>query len=400
MLEFNKLDYTQKQKVVRACAFLFSPEDACNIEFLHNIQVADVKTAFRRKARMYHPDLHRSAPPDVLELRRERFIKIRDSYETLVDVLPDEKKPIVWDVQKRKPKLVAVGGAKGGIGKSVFTTNLGVTLAGEGGKTIIADLDLGGANTHLYLGVTRLSKTLNDFLGNRFEKLDEIIVSTDYGPDIIGGDSSALGAANIHFSKKMKLIQALHQLDADYVIADLGGDTSYNMLDFYNAAELHFVMTTCEPASYLDAYNFIKVSLLRKLMRDNPVGAEEGHRDSRYVNIIKSFIGEKKGTINDLLKLMSTEYPEGVRRVKRILNRYRPVLIINKTESSDDVSGVSERIRSVAGKMLSIEVETVMPLPFDKNIEMSTRELFPVMSKYPDSQTGEWFKQFVKKYVI
>lgn len=42
-------------------------------------------------------------------------------------------------------------------------------------------------------------------------------------------------------------------------IMDLGGDTSYNVIDLFLAADTGFVLTTCDPASYLDAYSFIKV---------------------------------------------------------------------------------------------------------------------------------------------
>jgi Mrp family chromosome partitioning ATPase len=49
---------------------------------------------------------------------------------------------------QRKPengKLIAVGGAKGGIGKSLFSINMAVMLSRMGFCTVIADLDLGSS---------------------------------------------------------------------------------------------------------------------------------------------------------------------------------------------------------------------------------------------------------------
>ncbi|NNL41181.1 MAG: P-loop NTPase, partial [Desulfobacterales bacterium] len=83
--------------------------------------------------------------------RRERFIKVKQAYETLVPYIFKEEK--IWPASDlRKSSIVAVGGAKGGIGKSMFSTNLGIYLSSLGKTTVLVDLDLGGANLHLYLG--------------------------------------------------------------------------------------------------------------------------------------------------------------------------------------------------------------------------------------------------------
>ena len=107
------------------------------------------------------------------------------------------------------------------------------------------------------------------------------MIPTKYGPQLIGGDSSQLGSANISFWSKLKLIKALRDLDADYVIIDLGSNTSFNILDFFLAADSRLVVTTCEPAAYLEAYNFIKVGLLRRLNRlfggESPDAGKKNH---------------------------------------------------------------------------------------------------------------------------
>ena len=41
-------------------------------------------------------------------------------------------------------KVIAVGGGKGGIGKSLISANLGVHLASRGAKVVLVDADLGG----------------------------------------------------------------------------------------------------------------------------------------------------------------------------------------------------------------------------------------------------------------
>lgn len=124
--------------------------------------------------------------------RKERFIKVKQAYETLVPYMLKEEK-ILPENDLRKSTIIAVGGAKGGIGKSIFSTNLGIYLSSLGKRTVLVDLDLGGANLHLYLGEWFLKYNINDYLNKSVPSLSDIMVSTKYGPDLVGGGSSQLG---------------------------------------------------------------------------------------------------------------------------------------------------------------------------------------------------------------
>ena len=53
----------------------------------------------------------------------------------------------------RVKQVWALGGGKGGIGKSLIASSLAITLARLGSKVVAVDLDLGGANLHTTLGV-------------------------------------------------------------------------------------------------------------------------------------------------------------------------------------------------------------------------------------------------------
>lgn len=404
MLQFDKLAVDKRQIVQRACSFLFSPEKAANTHFLNNLCKSDVKTAFRMKAKMYHPDLHRQDKSEMLLRRQERFLRIQNSYETLVGIFPKEEKVTTWKHKVKMKKIIAVGGAKGGIGKSVFAANLGVVLSGMGKKTVVADFDLGGANLHLYLGQTRIEKNINDYLNKKVNKIEDVLIQSSHGPIILGGDSSRLGSANIHFAKKIKLIKAIQSIEADYVIIDLGGDTSFNMIDFFNMADVKIVMTTCEPASYLDAYNFIKVALHRKLTR---IFSRESdiadQKDGKLEQLIRDSLllnAEKKFTINDLMKKVASEYPDKKAMLNSCLNQYNPTLLINKSNETSEAAGVAKRVKDVAAKMLSINVNVVAPVLFNKKTEESTKELVPVTVKYIDGYMANRIKEFVKNTVV
>jgi flagellar biosynthesis protein FlhG len=284
-----------------------------------------------------------------------------------------------------KGKIIAIGGAKGGIGKSLFAANLGVFLSNKGLRTVVVDLDLGGANLHLYLGETFINININDFLNKRVSTLQQTMINTKYGPLLIGGDSSQLGAANIHFTRKLKLMRAIKNLDADFIILDLGGDTSYNIIDFFLLADHGIVMTTCDPASYLDAYNFIKIALYRRLNR--LFGSESKYKeqkDSDLEQIIREATMPANGSeiekIEDLVEKVKRQLPRSLPVLNEALSTLKPYLVINRVPQNINVSKIVKRIQEVSSKMLSLKVRHLESIPYQPEIEASAINLVPIVA--------------------
>jgi len=69
--------------------------------------------------------------------------KIREPYEVL-KAYPPREDTTVFDRISGRRIIIAIGGAKRGIGKSIFAANLGVFLASKDKRTVLVDLDLGG----------------------------------------------------------------------------------------------------------------------------------------------------------------------------------------------------------------------------------------------------------------
>ncbi len=299
-------------------------------------------------------------------------------------------------------KIIAIGGAKGGIGKSLFVANLGVFLTQLGKRTVVVDLDLGGANLHLYMGIWSLARRIDDFLTLKVPTIGDIMTPTKYGPTLIGGGCGKLGTANLHFSRKLKLLRALKTIDADYVILDLGGDTTYNILDFYLAADQGFVLTTCEPASYLDAYGFIKMSLHRKLTR--LFGAESkyrAYRDFEVAQLIKAFIFADTSTngrhMSDLVKQMAQSKPTHQRLIAELLDGFRPGTVVTMCQATDNVNELVSRLKKVSEKMLSINLNHFGCVAFDKQIQNSAKDLVPIVAKAPDGAFARALRRIVLK---
>jgi len=294
-----------------------------------------------------------------------------------------------FDKEVSKKKIIAVAGAKGGVGKSVFAANLAVYLSTKGFRTVIIDLDLGGANVHLYLGKSFLLKqSIIDFLKRRVDSLEDIKVKSDYGPYLIGGSSSELGTANIEFKKKMRLIKAIGNIEADYIILDLGGDMSLNSLDFYLQAHHGIVVTTPESASYMSSYHFIREALYRKLRR--LFGPESKFRNERDINLEKlihkmtqSTESLESNTIEGLVEKVRQVKPESLKLINQALADVRPSLVLNKVPQFSNIHHVPSMIQEVSRKWLSKEVMYLGEISAQIEIEASVLDQVPVIARYP-----------------
>ena len=286
-------------------------------------------------------------------------------------------------------KIIAVGGAKGGIGKTLLTTNLGIFLSSQGKRTILVDLDLGAGNLHLLLGIWNLKHKIQDFLDKEIPTIEDVMIPSKYGPYLVGAGTASLGSANIHFAKKLKLLKTIKKLNADYIILDLGGDTSYNIIDYYLLSDFGIVVTTCDPASYLDAYGFIKMALYRKLSR--LFGTESEFRmqkDLDLVQLINDFITpesrDRAGYVSDLLDTIREDAPRSLPLVEKVIGEFKSNLVVNMVGKDSEAIALIERIRKVTKKMLSIDVDLLGSIPYHANIKSSAKELVPEIVKYPD----------------
>lgn len=165
-----------------------------------------------------------------------------------------------------RQKVWAIGGGKGGVGKSLVTANTSICLALMGHKVITVDLDLGGANLHTCLGVPIPDKTLSDYLTKKVSNLSELLTPTSIpNLGIISGAQDEMGMANLKHMHKNKILAKLSELDADFILFDLGAGTSNNTLDFFISADQGILTVLPEPTSIENTYRFIKSVFYRRL---------------------------------------------------------------------------------------------------------------------------------------
>lgn len=284
-----------------------------------------------------------------------------------------------------RAKIWAVAGGKGGTGKSVISANLGIGLSSYGYKVILIDGDLGGANLHTCLNIRRPQWNLNDFIVNEKTTLKNVLLDTPSSTlKLISGGSELIGIANIQYGKKAKLLRHILQLPADYIIVDLGAGQSYNTLDFFNLSNEGIIICNPEPNAKLDAYSFLKNVVYRKILTSYKTNTPE-HQ------LIKRFLIEERNNSFQLPRLpmvVGQSYPEAGKKIAKILQLFRPKLIMNKVRRNSQIDEAS-RLVTLASEYLGIKLTFIGHIENDQKVVDASEKMMPFLLQYPRCRASQ-----------
>jgi flagellar biosynthesis protein FlhG len=264
------------------------------------------------------------------------------------------------NAERKTGEIISVGGGKGGVGKSLLSIALGTALAREGLRVILVDLDLGGANLHTYLGILRQTPTIANFLLNKVDSLEDLIVETaEKNLGLISGAEFVPGALNPPHWMKLKVMRHLKALPADIVILDLGAGVHFNTLDFFGISDHGVVITAPEPGAVMNAYGFIKGALYRKMQhvfKNNPAISRLIEDETKHAK------NEKRFTLEWLREMLNKTAPELLPVIGEIEQSFHPALVINRVPEGRTHLLVRNLI-SLCKERLDVTLEHVGDLP-------------------------------------
>ena len=280
-------------------------------------------------------------------------------------------------------KIIAIGGGKGGIGKTVMTASMGVGLANLKRQVVVVDADFGGANLHTVMGIDKPTKTFYNFYTRECQSLDEILLDHPHFENIqiICGASGSMGIVNLPYYQKLKFIRHLKKLKTDFIIIDLGAGTSYNVLDLFLAADMGIVLVNPDPLSILEGYNFMKQAFYRKLIK-----ALKQYNGP--LEVIKEYarweIHKEPLTVESLLEKVTEMDHDAGQKMKSILEDFHPRLLINMLkDSKDETNGLAVKIATK--DLLSLDVEYLGSVHTDNIVHESLEKMIPFISYDPKS---------------
>jgi flagellar biosynthesis protein FlhG len=285
-------------------------------------------------------------------------------------------------------RIITVGGGKGGVGKSIVALNLAATLAREGWRVVIADLDLGAANQHLLLGLNHPGTGLQALLDKSVGGLQDCLIATPV-PNLrlLAGTNGVLGAANITHRQKLVLLHKLRALEADLVVVDVGAGVGYNVLDFFDLGSRKLIVTTPQVTAIHDAYSFLKSAALR-VLHHNVEGAIEA------ALLEPAELSESGEKVVEILARLRAIRPALANRVFTELGRFGACLVGNQVVNSAH-AGVFRAVAQTIHTYLGLEVPVLACLRSSPTIHDSVNHRRP-LALDPDSEDAAAFRELAQ----
>lgn len=297
-----------------------------------------------------------------------------------------------------RPQIWAIGGGKGGVGKSFVSILLATILAEHHYKTVLVDADLGGANLHTMMGIKTPIRTLNDFICRKYPSIADICIKSSVDClDIVCGASEILSLANPQYAQKNKIVQSITTMQADHVILDLGAGTSYNVLDFFLIAHNPIVVLTPQPISIQNAYGFVRNTVYRKLSRMTA-------QKPSLQNLIKTAMDPKNDkkvrTLYDLYERIAHFHSNSVAlKMQEAVSSIRPLIITNMTKDKRD-QNAGKIIQLVAEKYLTIRSQDLGAIQYDPEAESMVSQMMPLSDLPKDGLARLSAEKIIKKLMV
>jgi flagellar biosynthesis protein FlhG len=311
---------------------------------------------------------------------------------------PSATGPSVNKPSANRPKIIAIGGGKGGIGKTVIAASIGVGLAWLKKRTVVVDADLGGANLNAVFGLPHPDFTLKDFLDGRADSLESLLIkSVDIDNlSVLSGAPGAYGQANLKHGRKLKLLRHLQKLDADYVVLDLGAGSHFNVLDLFLAADTGIVLVNPDPLSILEGYDFVKHALFRKLARGLSGRADAVEAVLKTARL-ETFRAESSAAA--LLTGVRAVDAKAGALAERLIAGFTPYLLINKLNGTEDIPECLA-VQIAAQEILTVAMEYAGCIHFDDSVLASVKKGVPFMALDPKTSASRDLADLVISKIV
>ena len=224
-----------------------------------------------------------------------------------------------------RTRVVAVASGKGGVGKTTVSVNLALALGRAGQRVCLLDADLGLSNADILRGILP-HHTLEDVLFGGVP-MEHAAMPVADNVDLVAGSSGVLRLAELTRDKRLSLTRQFRKLSAyDYILVDNSPGIASSVLSLCLAARELVVVVTPDPTSITDAYALIKV------LREAGLW-------------------------------------------------WNPLILVNRARSAGQARLVFERIRSTAGRRLSLNCAFMGCIPEDPAVGAALHARTPLLAR-------------------
>jgi flagellar biosynthesis protein FlhG len=288
------------------------------------------------------------------------------------------------------PRVVAVGGGKGGVGKSLVAANVGIFLATLGKRVVVVDAALGTPNLHVFAGVPRPMRTLSECLGTGAPRLADVTLATPVpGLRLVAGAADPAWPEGGRAAAARQLAQQIRTLACDWVVLDLGTGTAPWILDLFLEADIGLLVAIPDPTSIELMNRFVRAAFLQRLRQ---LGLDA------VVNLTAAEMRAHEGGIiaplDAYLRAVAIGDPQ-VAELSRAILGFAPHLVINAARSKADME-LGRAVVSTGRRRLGAPIQYLGHLEYDEAVWVSTRRRRPLLVEHPESRIAKGFEKVTR----
>lgn len=287
-----------------------------------------------------------------------------------------------------KPIFWGVASGKGGIGRSFFTSSLGITLSRAGYRVLMVDCDQHGGNLHSWMGTYSKDKNLSDYFRN-IDDVDNYILPLSHEKiSLLSGNTCLWNCDGGTVRNVSDLLEELRSKPYDIVLFDLSAGFEQNNLEIIRKMDNVFLMATPEGASIEKTYRWIENYLMNvHLTPENKAKLCEFNQSRRG-----SKQSENLFSVRDFLENMCCEQ-FGERKMFGPLK-----LIVNQARNFED-DRLGESIKSICNKYYFTDIQYIGSLQYDNAVWQCARQRVPVLVHQPFNPLVGQIQGLVKQLV-
>jgi flagellar biosynthesis protein FlhG len=308
-----------------------------------------------------------------------------------------------------RPTTIAILGAKGGVGTSLFSANLAIYLATIGKRVLAVDADPAGSDLHATLGVGPLvapyiapapafgAEDESLFAGT---ELDAAMVNTlplrdpIEGPvpglDLIDGGLSEPHRGSARRSSLRELHGRLAKLDADFAVVDLGSTASDAAVRFWCNAGYRLAVTMPEPNAVTGLYR-----LVRKTFAHVAFDNVEDEDDRNVLHAAFAKAGHTPIPA-DIAALVQRESPALGHELRDWMSSLEFSFIVNQARLRADLD-LGDQIGVAVRRRFGVHLKYLGYVEHDDAVRTTSRKRRPLLLESPGSRASRNIEKIARR---
>lgn len=288
-----------------------------------------------------------------------------------------------------QPVFWAIASGKGGVGRSFFTSSLGITLSRSGYRVLMVDCDYNGGTLHSWMGTYQKNKNLSDYFRN-IDEIENYYVTLGHEKlCLMSGDTCLWNYGGGAVRNISDLLVELRSQPFDIVIFDLAAGCEDQNIELLKKMDETFLLATPEAASIERTYRWVENYILK-------IGLPEENRQAlcEFNQKRRATVGNKEALfrVRDFLENIKAKEGEDSRM-------FGPLkLVINQARNFEDEK-LGESIKSVCNKFYFTDVQSVGSLQYDNAVWQCARQRVPVLIHQPFNPLVGQIQGLVKQLV-